>query len=102
MTLSLVTGATGYVGGRLVPELLEAGHDVRVLVRSPEKAEAHDWAPRVEIVQGDATSDDDVRAAMDGVDVLYYLLHSIGRVTTSPRPSAGSPSRSPTPPSRPA
>ncbi|RZI88481.1 MAG: SDR family oxidoreductase [Microbacterium sp.] len=56
----------------------EAGHDVRVLVRSPEKAQAHDWAPRVEIVQGDATSDDDVRAAMDGVDVLYYLLHSIG------------------------
>ncbi len=78
MTLSLVTGSTGYVGGRLVPQLLDAGHDVRVLVRSPEKAEAHEWADRVEIVPGDATSDDDVRRAMEGVDVLYYLLHSIG------------------------
>ncbi len=78
MTLSLVTGATGYVGGRLVPQLLDAGHDVRVLVRSPEKARAHPWAERVDVVQGDATSADDVRAAMEGVDVLYYLLHSIG------------------------
>ena len=75
---SLVTGATGYVGGRLVPQLLEAGHTVRVMVRDERKARAHEWSHDVEIAVGDGTSDSDVRAAMEGVDVLYYLLHSIG------------------------
>lgn len=76
--LSLVTGATGYVGGRLVPPLLEAGHSVRVMVRDERKARSHEWADDVEIAVGDASEDADVRAAMQGVDVLYYLLHSIG------------------------
>lgn len=76
--LSLVTGATGYVGGRLVPELLAAGHRVRVMVRDPRKAEAREWADQVEIVRADATDADQVRDAMVGVDVAYYLLHSIG------------------------
>lgn len=75
---SLVTGATGYVGGRLVPELVKAGHEVRVMVRDERKAQAHLWSGGVEIVQGDADDPEQVRAAMDGVDVLYYLLHSIG------------------------
>jgi uncharacterized protein YbjT (DUF2867 family) len=61
-----------------VPELLAAGHTVRVLVRDERKARAHDWSDDVEIAVGDASHDDDVRAAMQGVDVLYYLLHSIG------------------------
>ena len=77
-TRSLVTGATGYIGGRLVPELLDAGHDVRVLVRDEAKARAHLWANDVEIAVGDATEADDVRSALQGVDVAYYLLHSIG------------------------
>lgn len=78
MTRSLVTGATGYIGGRLVPQLLEAGHDVRVLVRDEAKARAREWSDQVEIAQGDATEADDVRRALEDVDVAYYLLHSIG------------------------
>jgi uncharacterized protein YbjT (DUF2867 family) len=75
---SLVTGATDVAGGRLVPQLLANGHTVRVLVRDERKARSHDWADDVEIAVGDATDVSDVRAAMQDVDVLYYLLHSIG------------------------
>ncbi|MCW2830145.1 MAG: hypothetical protein JWP31_837 [Aeromicrobium sp.] len=73
-----MTGATGYVGGRLVPQLLTAGHTVRVLVRDERKARSHAWSDDVEIAVGDASDRDDVRRAMQEVDVLYYLLHSIG------------------------
>ena len=76
-TRSLVTGATGYVGGRLVPELLAQGHDVRVLARSPEKLRDMPWANQVEIIQGDAQSRDDIHRAMDNCDVAYYLMHSL-------------------------
>ncbi len=78
MTRSLVTGATGYIGGRLVPQLLDAGQEVRILVRDEAKAKAREWSDQVEISQGDATDADDVRRALEGIDVAYYLLHSIG------------------------
>lgn len=74
---ALVTGATGYIGSRLVPALLEAGWQVRVLARSPEKLEGRPWADDVEVTAGDATSPDDLEQALDGVDVAYYLLHSM-------------------------
>ncbi|MEU7579828.1 SDR family oxidoreductase [Streptomyces sp. NPDC041068] len=74
----LVTGATGYIGGRLVPELLAAGHGVRCLARSPEKLRDHPWADRVEIVRGDVTAPDSLGPALRGIDVAYYLIHALG------------------------
>ncbi|WP_159765461.1 SDR family oxidoreductase [Streptomyces sp. HM190] len=76
--LALVTGATGYIGGRLVPELLEAGLRVRCLARSPERLRDHPWADAVEVVRGDVTDAESVARAMRGVDVGYYLVHALG------------------------
>ncbi|MFI1538093.1 SDR family oxidoreductase [Streptomyces anandii] len=74
----LVTGASGYVGGRLVPELLRAGHRVRCLARSPGKLRDHPWAPDVETARGDVTDAASVASAMRGIDVAYYLVHALG------------------------
>ncbi|MEU1878794.1 SDR family oxidoreductase [Streptosporangium sp. NPDC020072] len=74
----LVTGATGYVGGRLVPELLEAGHEVRCMARSAARLRDHPWAGRVETVQADATDEESTARALDGVEVAYYLIHAMG------------------------
>ncbi|GAA3120441.1 SDR family oxidoreductase [Streptosporangium carneum] len=74
----LVTGATGYIGGRLVPELLDAGHDVRCMVRSAGRLRDQPWAHRVEAVEADATDAERTRKALDGVDVAYYLIHAMG------------------------
>ncbi|MEM1177501.1 MAG: SDR family oxidoreductase [Acidobacteriota bacterium] len=74
-----VTGATGYVGGRLVPRLLEAGYSVRCLARSPRKLAARSWSrhPGVEIVRGDVAEIDQVAEALAGCDAAYYLVHSM-------------------------
>ena len=77
-TRVLVTGATGYIGGRLVPELLAAGYTVRVLARHPERLTGREWHDRVEIATGDATSRTDLREALADVDVAYYLIHALG------------------------
>ncbi|MFF1573066.1 SDR family oxidoreductase [Leifsonia sp. NPDC058292] len=74
---ALVTGATGYIGGRLVPRLLADGFAVRVLARSPQKLIDVPWADDVGIVQGDLHDADSVKAAMRDVDVVYYLVHSM-------------------------
>ncbi|MGW9181889.1 SDR family oxidoreductase [Agromyces sp. NPDC055661] len=74
----LVTGATGYIGGRLVPRLIGAGHDVRVLVRQPERLRDVPWAASVDVVAGDLGDRAAVDRAMDGIEVVYYLVHSMG------------------------
>ncbi|HEX5728381.1 SDR family oxidoreductase [Microbacterium sp.] len=75
---ALVLGATGYLGGRLVPRLLNAGYRVRVLARDPRRVAAFDWGGRVEVVEGDAADRSAVDQAVEDVDVLYYLVHSMG------------------------
>ncbi|MEU4801528.1 SDR family oxidoreductase [Actinosynnema sp. NPDC023587] len=73
----LVTGATGYLGGRLVPRLLAEGHEVRCLVREPGKLRDVPWAGDVEVARGDVLDAATLPAAMDGVDVVHYLVHSL-------------------------
>jgi uncharacterized protein YbjT (DUF2867 family) len=73
----LITGATGYIGGRLVPRLLDAGHEVRCMTRSKARLRDVPWAGQVEIAEADALDADGLRAALAGVDVAYYLIHSI-------------------------
>ncbi len=73
----LVTGATGYVGGRLVPVLLDRGHDVRTTTSDPAREQPW-WGGRVETVVMDALDPDQVTAACEGVDAVYYLIHGMG------------------------
>lgn len=73
----LVTGATGYVGGRLVPRLLAAGHEVRTTTRDPGKP-APWWGDRVEVVEMDIADVHSVDAAICGVEAVYYLVHGMG------------------------
>lgn len=77
----LVTGATGYIGGRLVPRLLEAGHTVKVLVRSPDKIAGNPWRDDVEVVESSLDDGEALRDALAGVDVFYYLVHSMAAGT---------------------
>lgn len=76
--LVAVTGVTGYVGGRLVPELLAAGYRVRALARHPERLRGRPWYADVEVVRADAGDAEQIREALDGADVAYYLIHSLG------------------------
>jgi len=73
----LVTGATGYIGGRLVPRLLERGHTVRLLVRDAGRIAGRPWAGRVEIVEGDLLERASLPPALAGVEAAFYLVHSM-------------------------
>ena len=72
----LVAGATGYIGGRLVPELLARGYHVRIMVRAESPEHADRW-PEVEVMVADALDADEVTHALEGVDAAYYLIHSM-------------------------
>jgi uncharacterized protein YbjT (DUF2867 family) len=74
-----LTGATGYVGGRLAPKLLDAGHSLRCLVRDQRKLQTRSWRskPGVEVVEADLENEDQLMTQLAGCDVAYYLIHSM-------------------------
>lgn len=74
----LVTGATGYIGGRLAPMLAGRGHHVRCLTRSRRRLAGVPWAAGVEVVEGDVLRPETLPAALAGVEAVYYLVHSLG------------------------
>ena len=76
MATVLLTGATGYVGGALLPELLGRGADVRCLVRDPGRARIDGGA---RVLRGDVLAPETLEPALEGVDVAYYLIHSMGQ-----------------------
>ncbi len=75
----LVTGATGYVGGRLIPVVLDAGYRVRAMGRSMEKLACRPWAshPCIELVKGDVLDKESLKKALQGCWAAYYLVHSM-------------------------
>jgi uncharacterized protein YbjT (DUF2867 family) len=75
--LILVTGVTGYIGGNLVPRLLEKGYRVRMLVRDPRRLFGRSWLGQVELVQGDILSPVVLDRAMQGVYAAYYFVHNM-------------------------
>ena len=73
----LVTGASGYVGGRLVHRLLESGYRVRVLARDPARLQGRPWLDKVEVMQGDALLPETLAPALAGVSTAYFLIHGM-------------------------
>ena len=80
-TMVLVTGATGYIGGRLVSRLLDLDYRVRCLARDPSRLQGRAWRDTVEVVSGDVLDASSLAPAMSGVGVAYYLVHSLGAGT---------------------
>ena len=73
----LVTGASGYIAGLLIPRLLEEGHTVRAMVRKPENITFRTWRPDVEVVAGDVAHPESLVSALEGVHTAYYLIHNM-------------------------
>ena len=73
----LVTGATGYVGGRLVRELIAHNYRVRVLVRDAQRLQDYPWRDKVEIIEGDALNPESLNLALQDIDLAYYMLHAL-------------------------
>jgi FKBP-type peptidyl-prolyl cis-trans isomerase FkpA len=74
-----IAGATGYIGGRLTPRLLDSGYRVRCLVRTPEKLRDRHWSghPNLEVCPADLNSEADLASSLRGCDAAFYLVHSM-------------------------
>ncbi|MFT4289272.1 NAD(P)H-binding protein [Nocardioides sp.] len=75
--VAFVSGASGYLGSRLIPELLDRGHPVTAGLRDPDRADRYSWADRVDAVAFDITDPETVRDALAGCTIAYYLVHSM-------------------------
>ena len=73
----LVTGATGYVGGRLINRLLSNNYNIRVLVRNPERLRNKSWYNKVEIHKGNVLKKQSIIGLFENIDTAYYLIHSM-------------------------
>ncbi len=73
----LVTGATGYIGGRLIPKLLEKGYAVRVFVRDARRLEGREWFENVEVFTGNLENREEISRALKNVDAAYFLVHAM-------------------------
>ncbi len=77
MKTILVTGSTGYIGGRLIPRLLARGYRVRAFTRHPENLEGRPWSGSVDVFKGDMFCGSGLKEALAGADAAYYLVHSM-------------------------
>ena len=73
----LVTGSSGYVGGRLVPKLIDEGYQVRVLVRNPQRIKDKIWYNKVDVFKGNVLDQKSIIGLFKDIDAAYYLIHSM-------------------------
>ncbi len=73
----LVTGATGYIGGRLIPQLVKGGHEVRIFVRDAARVKGKRWIDEVQVSEGDLGDRESITQACAGMDAAYFLVHAM-------------------------
>ena len=75
----LVAGASGYIASRLIPRLLESGHRVRAMARSPHLLGTRSWSSKIDMLRADATDPNSLAPAMKDIHTAYYLIHNMSQ-----------------------
>ena len=73
----LIFGGTGYIGSKLIPQLVAEGHKVRCVVRDELNIRSYPWSEKVEIIEGDVLQSATLEKVFDSIDIIYYLVHSM-------------------------